>query len=370
MFKKILLNILLVFFLFYLFSCSKKESQPNSQMQAIPVSVYKVPDLKDVEIKLEYPGKTRSISSVTVFARVTGILENMYFIEGQSVEKGKLLFLIEEKPYRAEYESAKANLEKALAELKKAERDWERVESAFKDRVVSEEERDNALYRYEIAKANVEYAKAELKKAKINLSYTRVIAPESGIVGERMVDVGNLVNSGTPLVKITKLDPIYVDFSFPESDLIKLRFKISEKEVLKLKGLPVEIYVKDSSYNFKGYIDFVDTVVDEKTASVKARAILRNPDKKLLPGQFVRIVIKGLKRKGVILVPQKAVIQTPSGPAVWVEVNGKAEMKFIVLGEPSGDYFVIEKGLKPGERVILDNIMKLRPGISVIIDKI
>lgn len=367
--KKVYL-LILSFFLIILFSCSKKKDQVNPQAQAIPVSVYKVPEPKDVEVRLEYPGKTKSVSSVTVVARITGILEKMYFKEGQFVRKGDLLFLIEEEPYRAEYESAKANLEKAFAEFKKAERDWQRVKSAYEDRVISEEERDKALYAYENAKANVEYAKAELEKAKINLSYTRVIAPESGIIGERMVDVGNLVTPGTSLVKITQVDPIYVDFSFPENDLIKVGLKISKKGILKLKGLPVEASVEDLPYSFKGYIDFVDTVVDEKTASVKARAILKNPEKKLLPGQFLRIAIKGLKRKDVILVPQQAVIQTPSGPTVWVVVNGKAEMRFISLGELSREYFVVEKGLKPGEDVILNNLMKLRPGSPVIIDRI
>lgn len=362
-----LLNILLIT---GLLSCSKKESQVAPQIKAIPVSVYKISEPKDVEIKLEYPGKTKSISSVTVFARVTGILEKMYFKEGQFVKKGELLFLIEQEPYKAEYDSARASLEKALAELKKAERDWERVKSAFEDKVVSEEERDTALYRYETAKANVKYAEAKLEQARINLSYTKVIAPESGIIGERIIDVGNLVTPGTPLVKITQIDPIYVEFSFPESDLIKLGFKISQKGISRLKGLPVEVYIEDLPIKFEGHIDFIDTLVDEKTATVKARAILRNPEKKLFPGQFVRIVIKGLKRKNVILVPQEAVFQTPGGPAVWVVENNKAETRTVKLGEPSENYFIIEKGLKTGETVIIDNLMKLRPGMPVIIDKI
>ncbi len=370
--RRVLLSILFILLLIYLVSCSKsiEENRRNPQIQAIPVSVYKIPEPKDVEVKLEYPGKTKSISSVTVFARVTGILERMYFKEGQYVKKGDLLFLIEQEPYKSEYESAKANLEKALSEFKKAEKDWQRIKKSFEDKVVSEAERDEALYRYETAKANVEYAKAKLEQAKINLSYTKVIAPESGIIGERKIDVGNLVTSGTELVKITQVNPIYVDFSFPESDITKIGFKTSKKGILSLKGLPVEVYIEDLPLKFKGHIDFIDTVVDEKTASVKARAILKNPDRKLLPGQFVRISIKGLKRKGVILVPQKAVLQTPSGPVVWVVVNGKAEMRPVKLGEASEDYFIIEEGLKPGENVILDNLMKMRPGAPVIIDKV
>jgi len=368
--KKIFSFFLFILLIISLLSCSKKESQITPKIKAIPVSVYKIPELKDVEINLEYPAKMKSISSVTVFARVTGILEKMYFKEGQFVKKGELLFLIEQEPYKSEYDSAKANLEKSLAEFKKAERDWERIKSAFEDKVISEEERDAALYRYETAKANVEYAKAKLEQAKINLSYTRVVAPESGIVGERMIDVGNLVNPGTELVKITQIDPIYAEFSFPENDLIKLGLKISKEGILRLKGLPVEVHVEGLLPKFKGHIDFIDTVVDENTATIKARAILRNKEKKLLPGQFIRIAIKGLKRKGVILVPQKAVIQTPSGSAVWTVVNNKAEMRFVKLGEASGDYFIIEDGLKSEEIVIVDNLMKLRSGIPVIIENI
>ncbi|HEA84062.1 MAG TPA: efflux RND transporter periplasmic adaptor subunit [Thermodesulfobacterium geofontis] len=363
MFKKQFHLIFLSFLILALLSCSKKETKVSSRIQAIPVSVYNVTKPRDVEVKLEYPGRTRSISSVTIFARVTGILEKMYFKEGQFVKKGDLLFLIEQEPYKAEYDSAKANLEKAMAEFKKAERDWKRVKSAFEDKVISEEERDEALYKYETAKANVEYAKARLEQAEINLSYTRVLAPEEGIIGERMVDVGNLVTPGTQLVKITKIDPIYVDFSIPENDLLKVGLKIS-----KIKGLPVEVYIEGLPFKFNGYIDFVDTVVDEKTATVKARAILKNSEKRLLPGQFVRIAIKGLKRKNVIFIPQKAVIQTPTGPAVWVAVNGKAEMRFIKLGESTEDCFIVEEGLRPGDIVIVDNLMKLRSGIPISIE--
>lgn len=356
---------------FLILSCSTSSKKESPPMPSLPVTTFKVPEPKSISIEFQYPAKTKSISKVIITARITGFLEKMYFKEGDWVKKGALLFLIEPEIYQAEYESAKAQLERAQAQLEKAERDWKRIKASFEDRVVSEEERDRALSNYQTALAELKNAQARLKQAEINLKYTKVTATASGIVGERFVDVGNLVNPGTPLVTITEVDPIYVEFSFPDKDLLKLDKEILKGGFFRLKGLKTELILENGEiYSKIGYIDFVDTLIDEKTASVKARAIFPNPEKKLLPGQFVRIVIKGLKRKNVIVVPQKAVLQTPLGTAVYVVENGKAISKMIKTGEKSGEYFIVEEGLRPGELVILDNLLKLRPETPVKIEKI
>lgn len=351
--------------------CSSSKKETSSPTLTLPVTVFKVPEPKSIPVDLLYPGKTKSISKVTVTARITGFLEKMYFKEGEWVKKGTLLFLIEPEIYQAEYESAKAQLERAQAQFEKAEKDWKRVKASFEDRVVSEEERDKALSNYQSALAELRNAQARLKQAEINLKYTKVYATASGIVGERLVDVGNLVSPGTPLVSITEIDPLYVEFSFPDRDLLKLEREVVKKGFSKFKGLKVELLLETGeTYPKTGYIDFVDSFIDEKTSSVKARAVFPNPERKLLPGQFVRVVIKGLKREKVIVVPQKAVMQTPLGTTVYVVENEKAISKIIKLGERSGEYFVVEEGLKPGDLVILDQLMKLRPEAPVKIERI
>lgn len=353
------------------FSMTQAEGQDQrKQPQAIVVKTYKVSGAKSVSFELQYPGRTKSISRVTVVARVGGILKEKYFKEGQFVNKDDLLFKIEPDIYQAEYDSARAQVEQAMAELNRAERDWQRIKASYDDRVASEQQKDAALSANEQAKAMLETARARLKQAEINLKYTDVRAPVSGITGTRLVDTGNMVNPNTSLVTITEIDPVYVEFAIPDKDLFRLK-----AEGLRLKAgnnssafsLQPKAYliVEDRPYKQTGHVDFIDSVIDEKTSSVNARAVFPNPQRELMPGQFVRVIIKGLQRRNVIIVPQKAVLQTPLGSAVYVVENGKAVMKNIKLGDKAGEDFIVEEGLKPGDMVITDNLMNLRPEMPV-----
>lgn len=366
--KCLIFSIFLLTLSLISYGCFKKTEKNVLKPQVVQVTGYKVGQPKVSPVELTYPGRTKSISSVTVVARITGILQKQFFKEGEFVSKGRVLFLIEPDLYQAAYQSAKANLEKIKAELEKAEKDWKRISTSFKDRLVSEQEKDAAWYAYQTAKANLKYAEAQLKQAEINLSYTQVKAPTSGITGQRLVDIGNLVNPGTPLVTITVIDPMYVEFSIPDRDLLKLGVK--KRWVDLLKNTQVILLIEDRPYKYPGKIDFVDTVIDEKTSSVKVRAVFKNPEKIVLPNQFVRVTIKGLKKENVILIPQKAVFQGPTGPIVWVIENDKALPRPVKLGETYENYVVIEEGLKPGEIIVVDNLLKLRPGISVRVEKI
>ncbi len=343
--------------------------------QALEVSVYKVQRQRSIPIELRYPARTKSISRVTVVARVGGILKEMYFREGQSVQKDDLLYRIEPDIYQAEYDSAKAQVELAIAELNKAERDWKRIKASYEDKVASEQQRDTALSAYEQAKASLESAKARLKQAEINLGYTEVRAPVSGIIGTRLVDPGNMVNPNTALVTITEINPIFVEFSIPDTDLQRFgnlskqdNYKATPQKIFDFLGTPslkAEIQIEDRPYRHSGRLDFIDSVIDEKTSSVSARAVFPNPDGILLPGQFVRITLKGLQRKAALVIPQKGVLQTPLGPAVYVVENGRAVMKNIKIGEKTGEDFIVEEGLRSGDIVIVDNLMKLRPDMPV-----
>lgn len=350
-----------------LMACGSRTNEgPQGQLmgsQEISVNAYRVYDTKDLSVEVKYPARIKSVSRVTVVARISGILKEIYFKEGQYVLKDTLLFKIEPDIYQAEYESARAQFEQALAAFHRSERDWERIKGAYDEGLVSEKEKDAGLSAYEEAKAFLESAKARLRLAELNLTYTDVKAPVDGLTGTRLVDPGNLVNPGTPLVNITEINPIFVEFSIPDTDMKGLGGLLH-------KGLQAELLVGERPYRYKGKIDFIDSVIDEKTASVSARAVFPNPEKELLPGEFVRVVLKVIKKGNMILIPQRAVMQTPGGSIVYVVENHRAVLKNIKIGESVGDNFIVNEGLSKDELVILDNLMKIRPGSHVKIEKI
>ncbi len=326
----------------------------------IPVDVYKVKIEKTTSVDITYPARLRSFKKAVIVARVRGFLEKKYFKEGEYVEKGKILYLIEPDTYIAEYNLAVAELNKAVANLKKAERDWIRAQKSFKDNVISVDKYDAYKYAYEMAKAEVDAAKARVKKAEINLNYTKVKATISGYTGTKFVDVGNYVVPGTPLVKITELNPLYAYFSVPDVDFFKIK---------NLKDISVNLIVNGKLIK-NGKLDFKDVNIDEKTSTVKFRAIFDNSKQDLMPGEFVRVELKGFLNKRLIKIPQKALLQNALAKIVYVVKNGKVAVKEVKIGKTIGDYIVIKKGLKEGDLVIVDNFFKIRPGIPVKIDKI
>lgn len=360
---------LIGFILFILFSCQNKKETPkaNPQIKEIPVSVFKVKEPVLISFEMLYPGKTKSPAEVKVVARITGILQKRFFKEGTYVNKGDLLYIIEKDPYLAQYEIAKAQVERAQAELERAQRDWKRISEAVKVKLVSESERDKALSDLETARARLKEAMAVLKQAELNLKYTEVRAEISGITGKREVDEGNLVTPGTILTTLIQINPLYVEFSIPERDFEILG--LTKGNYKKLKNAKVELFLSgETPYPFKGEIDFVDTKLDE-TSSLKVRALIPNPKGELLPQTFVRIKIRGFPKK-VILVPQKAIMQGPKGSFVYLFENGTAKPKPVKIGLTYKDYYIVEEGLRPGDHIIIDNLIRLRPDIPVRAEKI
>lgn len=363
-FLPLFLSILILFA-----SCKTQSKTPKSQSQLreIPVTVYRIQNATSISFEMLYPGKTKSLSEVKVVSRITGILKKRFFKEGAYVKKGDLLYLIEREPYLAQYEFAKAQVEKAQADLERLEKEWKRVSEAFKAKLVSESERDKIFSELQTAKAHLKEAKANLTQAELNLSYTEVRAEASGIIGKREIDEGNLVTPGTVLTTITQTNPLYVEFSIPERDFEILG--LSKGNFLKLKQKKITLYLSERTpYELKGTIDFVDSKLDE-TSSLKLRAIVPNPKRELLPNNFVRVEISGFPKK-VLLLPQKAVMQGPQGSFVYVVEDGKAKVKPIKIGLPYKEYYVVEEGVNPGELVVLDNLMKLRPDMLLKIEKI
>lgn len=332
--------------------------------------IYIVPKPVDLAIDLKYPAQVQAYQSVKAYSRVLGVLEQKHFTEGQKVNKGDLLFTIEDDIYKAKVEAAAANVKMHEASLEYAKRDWERIKKLFQKRAVSAEKRDEALFAYEEALSGMAMAKAELAQAQVDYDYTKVKAPIAGIAGMKQVDIGDLVTQNPPkeLVSITQNDQVYLDFSVPLSDYKNVKsglWSVAED------GLTVEIVNNGKVLSQKGKIDFIDPNIDKATSTVKMRAIVDNANHTLMAGDFIRVVVKGISQKGVITIPQRAMLQNPMGTIVFIEENGVAAVRPVVVGKESGDKYVVLGGaLQSGDRVIVNNFFKIKPGQPLQVDKI
>ena len=348
---------------------------PEPQKNTPPppsVDVFKITAPKEEPLSFTYPAKTMSSQSIVVKARTNGLLQKKLFIEGQSVKAGDILYTLEKESYEASYNLAKANVAGLDAALQKAAKEWNRVKALYEKKASSEQERDTAYFAYETAKASLDGAKALLKTASINLERTDIKAPISGIVGTKMVDIGSLVNDGTALVEIIQNDPLYVEFSIPDIDVMKHKYNIKNgKWSDPTQGqLKASLLVGDVPYKEMGVVDFLGSKLDEKTGTLKARASFQNPINELLPNQFVKITLLGLSRNNVIRVPQKAVLQNPLGTVVFVVEDGKAVVRPVKVAESNKNYFIIDSGLKEGDMVVVNNFFRIKSGAGVKIDKV
>lgn len=329
-----------------------------------------------VPLSYPYAGRIAAFREVEVRARVSGILVDRSYVEGASVKAGDVLFRIDPAPYQADLAKAKAQVAMAQAQLGQAERDSVRNNALFAQKIASEKARDDALSAVETAKATLAGADAQLKTAEINLGYTVVKAPVDGVTSVHVMPDGSLVGtnaSDSLLTSITQLDPVYVNFAFTESELNEAR-RFLEKGAAKLAHpgpLPVKVVLGDgTTYPQQGHVDFTGNTVDQQTGTIQGRAIVPNPDHRLIPGQFVRAVVTGIVLQSAIVVPEKAVLQGAQGPFVYaVGEGGKAAVRPIVLGRETDDGWLVAKGLAAGDRVIVAGVVKVQPGAAVAVDK-
>lgn len=339
----------------------EKDSKAQQQTMVIPVNIYKVAS-KDIPISFEYPTQLTSPQKVEIYARVEGTLLEQNFVEGNVVKEGQKLFKIDPAKYQANVNVAKAQLLSAQATFKEASRDWERSKKLFEQKALSPKERDQSLSTYESAQAGVANAKANLDNAMIDLGYTDVVATATGKTSLTNYDLGNLVGSASSnnaLVTITQLDPINAEFSIPSKDYYFLR-------TLSRNNLKVSyILPSGNAYSKEGKIDFIDSVVDSSTATIKARAVVENKDFLLIPGEFSRIKLEGLVAKDTIAIPQNTLLQDSQGSYVYKVVDGKAIQTRVVLGQSVGNSFLIQSGLQEGDIIITDQLIKLRPNAPV-----
>jgi membrane fusion protein (multidrug efflux system) len=334
-----------IFSVLFLTTSLLAQNPMHRKMPTPHVDVFEVKPPQKIKIdNLIYPAQTKAYEYVTVIAKVNGTLQKEFFKEGDFVKKDEILFKIDDSIYQAKVEAALANLDMAKANLYKAKKDWERAKKLYAKHSISQKERDAAFSAYNSALASLENAKANLKLAKINLDYTDVKAPISGITTVKKVDIGNYVTIGTPLVDIYNIDKIYVYFSLPESDFEKL------KNLYEVDGkLKVDI-LKNNKIVAEGLIDY--------------------KDKKLLPGDFVKVRLSNVYKNNAVLIPQKALLQNQKGMVVFVAQNGVVEVRPIFAIKEYEDKFIVKGLVKPGDKVIVNNFFRIKPGAKIIVDKI
>ncbi|RDU72611.1 efflux RND transporter periplasmic adaptor subunit [Helicobacter aurati] len=344
-----------------LLACSE-ESSKQGKAPALSVDTQTVHS-HNIMLDFEYPAKLKSLQSAEIYARVEGILLEQNFKEGDIVEKGMKLFKIDPTRYKVKVNMAQAQYEAAIANLNKSAKDWKRVEKLYKQGVLTIDQYDDSLYNYQTAQASVTNTKSSLDDALIDLGYTDVVASITGRIGMRGYDIGNLVgrNGGNNvLATITQLNPIYIEFSIPSNDFYYMRG-------LQKENISVGLILGDGFlYEKKGKIDFIDSVLDSQTSSIKARATIDNDEYKLLPNQFVRIKLEGFETQNSIAIPQNIIMQDKDGSYVYIFKEGKAKLVRITLGKTlKNNEILVTEGLQDGDILITSNLKKIRVGDDV-----
>jgi membrane fusion protein (multidrug efflux system) len=325
---------------------------------------------KDLPVAYEYPAQSAGYREVEVRARVTGILERRNYREGALVKQGQSLFTIDPAPFRVALARAEADIAVAEARREQARREVKRLRPVIDARAISQKEFDDALSAEQVADAEVNSARARVNEAKLNIEYTRVQAPIAGVASRSAVSEGTLVSGPSVLLTtVTQTDPIYVIFGIPDREYLALRRDV-EAGRLKLPEhgrFQASLKLADGGvHSTTGAVNFTDVRVNAQTGTIESRAEFPNPDSALRAGQFVRIVLQGAVRPGAIVVPQRAVLEGPKGKFVYtVTADSKAEARPVEVGEWAGDGWIINAGLKAGERVIVDGVLKLGPGAPV-----
>ena len=350
---------------FFFCSCAKKAEPPPPPAPEVQVTAAVQ---RDVPIYVEFVGQTRGAKEVEVRSRVEGYLDTVNFEEGSFVRKGQLLYTIDPRPFQAALAQAKGQLAQAEAQLGKARQDVIRFKPLAEQNAIPRQDYDTALSRQLAAEASVEAAQAMVRQAELELGFTRISAPMNGLVGKTEINPGNLVGrQNTLLTSISDIDPIHVRFSVSEQEYllyIKAREKVSRGE---RSEVPLELLLADgSAHPQKGRVAFTERTVDPTTGTLQLEASFPNPDKTLLPGLFARVRAAAEIRKGAVLIPQRAVqeLQATFNVAV-VGAGDKVEIRPVKPGPRVGSLWVIEEGLNPGERVVVEGLQKVRPGMTV-----
>lgn len=327
---------------------------------ALPVTVLQVKSQR-LPVAAEAVGQTEGSREIEIRARVSGILQKRLYQEGDTVRAGAELFQIERAPYEIALDQAKAALAQEKARNEQAQREAARMKMLVAEKAVSQKEYDDSTSTLKLTEATVMAAEAKVREAALNLSYVSVTAPISGVTGRAQRSEGSLVNAGTDsalLTTVSQTDPIWVRFSFSEIEYAQLRKGI--------KKVGVKLVMPDGKvFGGSGKLNFAASTVDTKLGAVQLRAEFANPEHTLLPGQFVSVQVL-MGEQEAFLVPQSAVMQGDQGRFVWLAgPDGKAAVRPVEANAWSDNNWVVRKGLADGDQIIIDNLMKIRPGAPV-----
>lgn len=349
--------------------CSKGPEE-KAQHKSAEVTVITV-EAKDVPVSGEYVAQTQSSRLVNIQARVSGFLDRRVYTEGAMVKEGDTLFLMDQKPFQAQLDQSQAAMARQVAAMETAKANLARVKPLAEMDALSQKDLDDARGQYESYAAAVDQAKAQVETAKLNLSYTVITSPVTGITSFAQQTEGTYINQQNSLLTtVAVLSPMWVNFSLSENEI--QAFREQEKKGLlrtpKDRNYLVEIIlVNGSLYPHTGRITFADSSFNAQTGTFLVRASVDNPRGILMPNQYVRVRVKGAIRPNAILVPQRAIQQSSKGHIVWVVKEGKAEARPVTVGDWDGNEWFVFEGLKAGEQVVVDGGLLLSPGMPVTI---
>lgn len=346
-------------------ACGKKEAPPPSPPNVKVATVVQ----RDVPIYVDVIGQTRGSTEIEVRARVAGYLDSVHYKEGSLVQKGQLLYTIDPRPFQAALAQAKGHQAEAEAQLARAKQDVVRYEPLVAKNAISRQDYETAVQVQRAAEASLEAAKAGVQTANLDLSFTRVEAPAAGIVGKTEVYPGTLVGQGqnTLLTRISQTDNIHVRVSIPEKDYIEYSRRGAARRANGEQPPKFEMVLSDGSVHpEKGDLVFVDRAVDAQTGTILVEVAFPNPGGVVRSGQFARVRVAINEKKGAILVPQRAVseLQGVYNVAV-VKPDDTVDLRMVQAAERIGTLWVIDSGLKAGDRIVVEGVQKVRAGMKV-----
>jgi RND family efflux transporter MFP subunit len=349
-----------------------------AQQQALPPAVTVSPPLKKSIVEwLEFTGQFAAVENVELRARVSGYLTEIHFTDGQIVNKGDLLFVIDPRPYEIALASARANVAQAEASLELAKRQLVRGGELRQKDYLAASDYDTRVQQTKVAEAALDVARAQVRDADLNLQFTRITAPVTGRIGAHQVSLGNLISGGgtngssspTLLTTIVSLDPIHFNFDMSEADYLTFQQAVTTGRIGSVRDGKLGVQLRlsdDNDWSLSGRLDFVDNQIDRGAGTIRSRAVLDNRDFSLIPGQFARIRLPRTAQYEALMVPEAAVVTDQSRKVVLtVAEDGTVVPKPIVVGPVQDGLQVVRSGITPDDKVIVNGLMRARPGSKV-----
>jgi RND family efflux transporter MFP subunit len=353
-------------------SCGEGKKPPAPPPPSVSVATPIKRTLSDFD---EYVGRFTAVNSVEVRARVSGYLEGVHFKDGQIVKQGDLLFTIDKRPFQNTLDQARANLVQAKSNVAYTQSDFTRGQQLVRDKTITDQTFEQRTQAYHNAQAAVSNNEAAVRQAELDIQFTELRAPVDGRIGDRRVSPGNLVTGGTAgnttlLATIVSTDPIYFEFTFDEASFLRYERLSKNGNDVASRGTGVQVALKlidEHDFDHSGRMDFVDNVIDRSTGTIRGRAVFANPNNIFTPGMFARVRVPGSPLYEALLVPDAAVgTEQAKKFVLTVNADNSVVQKYVTLGQTTSDNLrVIKEGLGPDDRIIVNGLMRARPGQKV-----